>query len=68
MKGILIAAILCIAGLLAGCTMSESAQERDQRIKQQWALQMRMMVEDIDAVLLLDRSSTLSQWDTYVGN
>jgi hypothetical protein len=68
MKGILIAAIVCLAGLLAGCTMAESATERDQRIKQQWALQMHMMVEDIDAVLLLDRSSSLSEWDTYIGN
>jgi len=68
MKGIFIAAILCLAGLLAGCTMAESAQERDQRIKQQWALQGRMMVEDIDAVLLLDRTSTLTEWESYIGN
>lgn len=66
MKGILIA-VLCVAGFLAGCTMSESAQERDRRIRQQMALQMRMMVEDIDAVLLLDRSSRLTEWHARIG-
>ncbi|MCJ7544865.1 MAG: hypothetical protein MUP47_09960 [Phycisphaerae bacterium] len=66
MKGTLIAAILCVVGFLVGCTMSESADEHNRRLRQQAALQMRMLVEDVDAVLLLDRSSSLTDWHTRI--
>jgi hypothetical protein len=65
MKGVLIAAVLCIAGFLAGCTVTETAAEHDRRIRRQTDLQWRMMMDDIDAVLLLDRSSKLSEWYTH---
>ncbi len=67
MKAILIAAVLCVAGLLAGCaTMSESAEEHDRRVRQQTALQMRMLADDLDAVFLLDHSSKLTDWHTVI--
>ena len=68
MKGIFIAIIVCVIGMLAGCTMSETSDQHAQRLHQQNELQMRMLVEDLDAVLLLDRTSSLSDWTTRIGN
>ena len=68
MKGIVITAVLCVIGLLAGCTMSETAEEHNRRLRQQTAMQMRMMVEDLDAVLLLDRTSSLTEWHSRIGD
>jgi hypothetical protein len=68
MKRILIAAVLGVVALLGGCaTPSESAQEHNQRIAQQWAMQMRMASEDLDAVLLLDRTNMTTEWETRIG-
>ena len=58
---------LAVSSVLSGCTLTETAQERNRRIRNVAALQMRMMVEDIDAFLLLDRNSQLASWNTQVG-
>jgi len=60
-------AVLAISGALSGCTLTETAQERNRRIRNIASLQMRMLVEDIDAFLLLDRNSQLASWNTQVG-
>ncbi len=59
--------VVALSGVFSGCTLTETAQERNRRIRNVVALQMRMLVEDIDAVLLLDRNSQLSSWNTQVG-
>ena len=67
MKASLVAAVLSLVVFLAGCTLVETAEQRDRRIRQSSDLQMRMAVHDIDAILLLDRSSSLNEWFTRVG-
>ena len=59
--------VLCLGSILAGCTLVESADERNRRIAQSIDLNMRMAVADFDAILLLDRNSRLSPWYTKVG-
>jgi hypothetical protein len=66
MKGALIAAVLCVAGFLAGCTVTETAAEHDRRIRRQTDLQWRMFTDDLDAVLLLDRNTKLTDWYTHM--
>ena len=70
MKALIIGVILCAAAVLTGCapTMTETSDQHAQRINQQSELQMRMLAEDIDIVLLLDRSSSLTKWHSYIGN
>ena len=67
MKGSLVAAVLSLVVLFSGCTMVETAEQRDRRIRQSDDLQMRMAVHDIDAILLLDRNTSLTEWFTRVG-
>ncbi len=64
----LLAAILIVAGsFLIGCTVTETAQERNVRLKQVTDLNSRMLVEDWDTFWLYDNNSRLSQWHPYVG-
>ena len=67
MKKCLMVLVLCLSGFLAGCTLVDTADERNRRIAQSWNLQERMMIDDIDAYLLLDRNSYLTPWYTRVG-
>ncbi|OQB82965.1 MAG: hypothetical protein BWX88_03664 [Planctomycetes bacterium ADurb.Bin126] len=67
MKKLLVLLALCLVTLAAGCTLTETPMERNRRIVHMWDIQSKMMVEDIDYFLLLDRSSNLSEWHTYVG-
>ena len=67
MKKCLIVLVLCLGGLLAGCNLVDTPEERNNRIAQSWDLQGRMMVADFDAYLLLDRNSYLTPWFTKVG-
>ncbi len=66
MKGLLIAAVLCVAAFLAGCTVTETSAERDRRVRRQVDLQMRMAVDDFEMIMLLDRSSKLTEWYTHM--
>ena len=59
--------VLCLGSILAGCTLVETSDERGRRIAHLTDLQMRMAVYDFDAILLLDKNSTLTQWYTHVG-
>ena len=68
MKKLLLLLALCLVTWTAGCTLTETPAERNRRIAHIWDLQSKMMVEDIDYFLLLDRNSNLSEWHTLVGN
>ena len=67
MKKLLAALLLAVVGFGAGCTVVESPREHYRRLAQQRELQGRMLVEDLDYILLLDRSSSLSQWHAHIG-
>ena len=69
MKKLGIFFVLLLSGLLVGCqTPAGSASERSLRIseisKQQW----RMFIDDVDTILLIDRSSRLTSWHLDIGN
>ncbi len=68
MRTALMVAVLVVACLFAGCTLSETTAERHRRIYQASQLQMRMLVYDMDAILLLDRSSRLTPWEVQIRN
>ncbi|MFA6133778.1 MAG: hypothetical protein WC869_07170 [Phycisphaerae bacterium] len=63
----LIIAALAVAGALAGCTEVETCQQRNQRLSRVVNIESRQMVQDLDAILLLDRESNLAQWYTRGG-
>jgi len=67
MKKVFVLLALCLVTLTAGCTVTETGMERNRRILHVWDIQSKMMVEDIDYFLLIDRTSNLSEWHTYVG-
>jgi len=67
MRNALTVVVLVLICLVAGCTLSETAEQRNRRISQSMELQARMMVYDIDAILLLDRSSRLTPWHVRIG-
>lgn len=67
MKKLLALLALCLVTWTAGCTITETAAERNRRIANVWDIQGKMMVEDIDYFLLLERSSNLSEWHTHIG-
>ena len=68
MNRLLLVFVVCGAVLFAGCnTLVDTHQERNRRITHLSDLQMRMFVEDLDYLLLLERSSALTQWHPHVG-
>ena len=64
MKSFVIAMLVCLAALLSSCTVTETTAEHYRRMNRQQDLQLHMIVDDTDAVLLLDRSSSMSKWYT----
>ncbi|NLF29519.1 MAG: hypothetical protein GX591_01380 [Planctomycetes bacterium] len=62
MTKVLIAMTLVAVFLLGGCTMTESPSEHYRRIADSQELQMRMLVEDIEMVLLLTRPEYSTPW------
>ena len=68
MKKMCVVLILLLGSLLAGCHgMVDSYAERKIRLKQISELQMRMLVDDLDYLLLIDRSSTLTEYHPHIG-
>ena len=51
----------------AGCSTPETFSERTFRIGHAWMLDRRMMVDDGDNLLLIDKNSRLSKWHQRVG-
>jgi len=58
----LLVMMLAIAFLLGGCTVTETAKASSQRIWAAQELQMRMLVEDVQYVLLLERPQHTTPW------
>ncbi|MGA2265720.1 MAG: hypothetical protein ABSH10_04750 [Phycisphaerae bacterium] len=54
--------LIGLAVLLTSCTMVETTAEHERRQNRQQNLQLRMLVDDVDAVLLLDRSDSMTRW------
>lgn len=69
MKKAVIVLLVLLGSLLSGCgTLVEpNYPDRLRRQKLQLNLQQMMMNEDIDALLLLERNTHLTQWHPYVG-
>ena len=67
MRTLLLLLIVSLTGLLAGCTMVETPSEHARRWVNITDVNLRQASEDVDYILLLDRSSRLNQWHTRVG-
>lgn len=67
MKKFLLVLVVLAAAFFAGCTPTETFQERNRRICEITDINLRMAVEDWDHIWLYDRSSQLSQWHPHVG-
>ena len=67
MARLMIVAVLSLVSLIAGCGTVETAGQRNRRISHIADMQSRMLVDDIDTILLLDQNTRLSRWNSYVG-
>ncbi len=68
MKRLLIVFVLILGTFaMTGCTVTETARERDRRIGEITDLQLRMLVEDWDYLWLYERNAATTQWDLWVG-
>lgn len=68
MKKLLVMLVLCLAAVLAGCTLDETRAEHGRRLLQITDVQLRMLVEDWEEFWLYDKSTTLSRWHVRVGS
>ena len=55
-----------VSGCL-GPNTGETGQERSWRITQGWKLDRRMLADDWDYIMLINKNSTLSQWHQRMG-
>jgi len=68
MKKLCVALALLVGSFLCGCAgLTETYPERSRRVSQLSAMQMQMAVDDFDYIMLLDRSSSLTQYHPHVG-
>ncbi|MFW6061922.1 MAG: hypothetical protein ACOC93_03855 [Planctomycetota bacterium] len=67
MKKLLILAVLGLALLQPGCTLTDSFDERMQRVDNIHYLQSRMLVDEWDYFWLYERASRLTPWRITVG-
>lgn len=68
MKKLSLALLLLLGIALSGCAgLVDSRADRTRRIKHITDLQMRMLVDDLDYFLLLDKSSSLTKYHPRVG-
>ncbi|MFP3937796.1 MAG: hypothetical protein ACLFVW_05600 [Phycisphaerae bacterium] len=66
---LLVFALVCLVGVLGGCTMNErTADERFRRYARITDTNMHMFWEDWDYLWLYDKESKLSKWHTKVRN
>ena len=59
--------VLLAMVFVSGCSTPETSQERSWRIAQSWQLDHRMMIDDFDYIMLINRNSTLSQFHQRMG-
>ena len=67
MTKLLVILLLAAAVLTVGCTLTESANESNRRLAIITDLNVRMMVDDLQAIWLYDRVSRLTEWHPRVG-
>lgn len=64
---LLLVTLICISGVLSGCTMTErTADERFRRYDAITEAQSRMFWEDWDYLWLYDRETRLTKWHTRI--
>ena len=68
MKKWLLMLVLGVLTVTSGCTMTETSGERDRRILQISDLQSKMLVDDVDYFLLVERNTRLNRWHARVGH
>ena len=55
--------VLCVGVCLSGCaTMVNTEEEQIRKYSRMSEINRRLLAEDIDTILLLDRSTQLSRW------
>jgi hypothetical protein len=55
--------VLCVGVCLTGCsTMVNTEEEQIRKYSRMSEMNRRLLAEDIDTILLLDRSTKLSRW------
>ena len=65
---VLLLVCVCLGSSLAGCAgVVHSGDERARRYSLINQAHRRMFVDDLDALVLYDRSSRLSQWHQDIG-
>lgn len=64
MRWILVSTIVALGAVLAGCgpTMTETASAAELRRQSQRDVEMRMLMDDIELLLLSERESRLTHW------
>jgi hypothetical protein len=67
MKKLLLTLVLVLAGLVGGCGLVDDFGERNRRYATIIDLNMRMAVDDFDAIVLAERNSYLTRWHPRVG-
>jgi len=60
--------VLCLAAVLAGCTLDETPTEHCRRILRITDVQMYMLMEDWEEFWLYDKSTTLTRWHVRIGS
>jgi len=68
MKKVLMILLVCLVTFVAGCTLTETPSQRNRRIQLIADLEWRMAVDDLDYLLLIERSTRMTYYNTRVGN
>ena len=68
MKKLVLLLTIGVGVLLSGCGTVDSFDERVRRYNNILELESRMAVDDIDEILLFDRSTYLSRWKAVIGH
>jgi hypothetical protein len=67
MKNMLMVLLVLLGSMTAGCSLVETYPERVRRHKLQCELEARMLTDDVEAAVLRERVTHLTQWHPYVG-
>ena len=59
--------VLLAMVFVSGCSTMETDQERSWRIAQSWKLDQRMLIDDFDYIMLINKNCTLSQYHQRLG-
>ena len=63
LKKLLIISLVCMGMMLCGCqTLTRDPEQQNQKYSRIADLNRRMLAEDIDAILMLERQSNLSPY------